>query len=178
MDFHQSNSYLHNTKQLGIVLGSESTPAELYVDSSHGTGTPDLRPVAGHVILVHGGPVTWTSKTQQLTSTSSTESEYRALSSSVKDAIWMQQILTCFDVVLRPFPLKSDNMGAIKAAKNHTTTKHTKHIELHVQFLRERVQRGEVDITHIPGTDNPADLFTKPLQRCKLEEFRTRMGVQ
>jgi hypothetical protein len=126
---------------------------------------------------VHGGPVTWTSRTQQLTTTSSTEAEYRALSDSVKDVLWLSQILTCFDVLPRPFPMKSDNMGAIKASKNHTATKHTKHIELHVQFLRERVQRGEVDITHIPGQDNPADLFTKPLPRCKLEPFRQRMGV-
>jgi Reverse transcriptase (RNA-dependent DNA polymerase) len=170
--------YLQATKHLGIVLGHSDTPAIAYVDSSYGTGTPDLKPVAGHVLLVHGGPVTWASKTQQLTSTSSTEAEYRALSDSVKDVLWLSQILSCFSVVPRPFPMKSDNMGAIKAAKNHTTTKHTKHIELHVQFIRERVQRMEVDITHIPGIDNPADLFTKPLPRCKLEVFRSRMGVQ
>jgi len=170
--------YLYSTKHLGIVLGHDRNPAIAYVDSSHGTGTLDLKPVAGHIILVHGGPVTWTSKTQHLTSTSSTESEYRALSNSVKDVLWIQQILKCFDVVLRPFPMKSDNMGAINATKNHTTTQHTKHIELHVHFLRERVQRSEVDITHIPGTDNPADLLTKPLPRSKLEEFRQRMGVQ
>jgi hypothetical protein len=170
--------YLNNTKTLGIVLGHDSTPAIAYVDSSHGTGTPDLKPVAGHIILVYGGPVTWTSKTQHLTSTSSTESEYRALSSSVKDVLWLQQILKCFDVVPRPFPVKSDNTGAIQASRNHTTTPHTKHIELHVHFLRERVQRSEVDITHIPGTDNPADLLTKPLPRSMLEEFRQRMGVK
>ena len=90
----------------------------------------------------------------------------------------MQQVLKCFNVVLRPFPIKSDNMGAIKTSRNHTTTSHTKHIELHVHFLRERVQRTEVDITHIPGIDNPADLLTKPLPRCKLEDFRQRMGVK
>jgi hypothetical protein len=78
----QCLGYLHNTKQLGIVLGHDSTPAIAYVDSSYGTGTPDLKPVAGHVILVHGGPVTWSSKTQQLTSTSSTEADFRALHQS------------------------------------------------------------------------------------------------
>jgi Reverse transcriptase (RNA-dependent DNA polymerase) len=152
--------YLKATHQLGIVLGHSSTPAIAYVDSSHGTGTPDQKPVAGHVLLVHGGPVTWTSMTQQLTSTSSTEAEYRALSDSVKDVLWPSQILSCFNVLPRPFPMMSDNMRTIKAAMNHTTTKHTKHIELHVQFLRERVQRSEVDITHVPGTDNLAGLFT------------------
>jgi hypothetical protein len=169
--------YLANTKGLGIVLGGGNTPAIAYVDSSHGTGTPDGKPVAGHIVLVYGGPVTWTSKTQHLTSTSSTESEYRSLSTCVKDCLWMQQILKCFNVVPRPFPIKSDNMGAINSAKNHTSTQHTKHIELHVHFLRERVQRSEVDVTHIPGNDNPADLLTKPLPRSMLEDFRQRMGV-
>jgi hypothetical protein len=39
------------------VLGGDDTPAIAYVDSSHGTGTPDLQPVAGHIVLVHGGPI-------------------------------------------------------------------------------------------------------------------------
>jgi hypothetical protein len=174
----QCLGYLSATRDIGIVLGGDSTPAIAYVDASHGTGTPDSKSVGGHIIMVYGGPVTWTSKTIQRTNTSSTESEFRALSTCVKDALWMQQVLRCFGVVPRPFPIKCDNMGAIKTSKNHTGTSHTKHIELHVQFLRERVQLSEVDITHIPGADNPADLLTKPLPRALLEDFRARMGVR
>jgi hypothetical protein len=170
--------YLSATRDIGIVLGGNSTPAIAHVDASHGTGTPDLKSVGGHIIQVFGGPVTWSSKTIPLTCTSSTESEYRALSSCVKEVLWMQQVLRCFGVVPRPFPVKSDNMGAIRTSKNNTPTAHTKHIELHVHFLRERVQLSEVDIIHIPGTDNPADLLTKPLPRCMLEDFRQRMGVR
>jgi hypothetical protein len=50
-----------------------------------------------------------------------------------------------------------------------------KHIELHVPVSKKGYI---VDITHIPGTDNPADLFTKPLPMSMLEDFRQRMGVK
>ena len=159
--------YLDSTKHEGLRLGGSPVSAEAYVDSSHGTGTPDGWPVRGHVLVVKGGAVSWASKTIKLTTTSSTESEYRAMSECAKEALWLGQILTHFNVPSRPFLVKGDNKGAIHAVTNHAVTSHTKHIELHVQFIRERVESGELKFLHIPGVSNPADIFTKALGRVK-----------
>ena len=169
--------YLHSTAHYGIKLGGSGVPVLAYVDSSHGTGTPDGKPVRGHVLLVHGGPVTWASKTLNLTCTSSTESEYRAMSECAKEALWLTDILRYFNVPARPFPIKGDNKGAIQAVNNYAVTPHTKHIGLHVQFIRERVESGELQFSHVKGSVNPADVLTKPLGRVKFQQFREQLGV-
>jgi hypothetical protein len=113
----------------------------------------------------------------KLTSTSSTESEYRAMSECSKEALWLSQLLTFFSVPCRPFPIKGDNQGALHAVTNHAVTAHTKHIELHVHSMRERVESGELAFAHVPGTRNPADIFTKALGRNTFQVFKQMLGV-
>ena len=169
--------YLDATKDQGIRLGGSPVPVCAYVDSSHGTGTADGYPVRGHVLMVRGGPVLWASKTIKLTTTSTTESEYRAMSECAKEAIWLCQVLTLFGVPHRPFPIKGDNKGALDAVNNHAITAHTRHIELHVHFIRERVEAGQLVFSHVPGTDNPADIFTKALGSNLFQAFKLMLGV-
>jgi hypothetical protein len=169
--------YMLATSHYGIRLGGVGVPCIAYVDASHGTGTPDGKPVTGYVLHVHGGAVSWASHTQPCTSTSSTESEYRAMSECAKEAMWLGKVLTEFNVPHRPFPIKGDNKGAIHAVNNHTITPHTKHIELHVQSMREQVEAGRLEFTHVMGNMNPADVLTKALGRVKFQQYRELMGV-
>ena len=43
--------------------------------------------------------------------------------------------------------------------------------------IQEQVKDQRVMICHIPGEDNPADLFTKPLGRIKVEKFKESIGL-
>jgi transposase InsO family protein len=75
--------YLIHTKDWGICLGAGSTlgkvvwkfipEAVAYADANHGTGIDDKRSVSGMVLQVYGGPVSWSSKVQPITSSSTTE---------------------------------------------------------------------------------------------------------
>jgi len=169
--------YLAGTPKLGICLGSHNAPVNAFVDSSHGTGTPDGKAVTGFVVQVYGGPVSWSSRTQQLVCTSSTESEYRGMSECSKQALWLTKVLRELCVPHVPFPIYGDNQGALDAVRGIAHTKHTKHIELHLDFMKQRRQLGELDYKKVPGVDNPADMLTKPLDKNKLYCFRTLMGM-
>jgi hypothetical protein len=184
--------YLRGTNHWGIKLGQGvaknghvvslmtkgfKPEACAFADSNHATGIDDKRSVSGYVLQVYGGPVSWASRTQPLTSTSSTESEYRALSDTGKEVLWLLKILAQFHMVPKPFTIFGDSQGAIMALKHHSYTKHTKHIELHHDFLRERYQDGVLDFVHIPGTSNPADVLTKALGKQKFEQFRFGLGM-
>ena len=183
--------YLYATKDWGIMLGQGGNPggeamsmivqradeAKAFVDANHATGIDDKRSVSGYVLQVYGGPVSWASRTQQVTSTSSTESEYRALSDASKEVMWLTKILSYFDIRPRPFYIFGDSQGAIQALKNYSYTKHTKHIEIHHDFLRERYASGDMDFIHIPGANNPADIFTKALGKSKFIQFRGGLGM-
>ena len=52
-----------------------------------------------------------------------------------------------------------------------------KHIDIRHHYIREPVENDVLDIFHIPGEDNPADLFTKPLPLIKIERFRSKVGL-
>jgi hypothetical protein len=47
----------------------------------------------------------------------------------------------------------------------------TKHMEIDLFFVREKVLSKQLSAKHIPGTDQWADVLTKPLPSSKLLEF-------
>ena len=40
-----------------------------------------------------------------------------------------------------------------------------KHIDIRLHFVRDCVNNHVIDVKHIPGIQNSADLFTKPLDK-------------
>ena len=50
--------------------------------------------------------------------------------------------------------------------KGDLSTK-TKHLRLAFQAVLERVTDNGIMLQHVPGTENPADLFTKPLPKSE-----------
>ena len=50
--------------------------------------------ISGNVFILNGGAVSWYSKTQEIVSLSTTESEYIAAVHAAKEAIWLQQLVS------------------------------------------------------------------------------------
>jgi hypothetical protein len=182
--------YLAGTKNWGIRLGAYAmcdaihvTPARdisrahAYADANHGTGMDDKKSVTGILLAVYGGPVSWASKVQPVTSVSTAESELRALSEATREALWLQKIAGLFNVPCRPFTILGDSKSAIHAIENQTCTKHTRHIEIHHDFMKDRLQNGDVKYVHVPGVSNPADIFTKALAEKEFVKCRDALGM-
>jgi histone deacetylase 1/2 len=183
--------YLKGTMNWGLKLGHlpgiqhaipNSSIKKLYEvcaysDSNHGTGVDSKRSVSGSVIQVYGGAVFWSSRNQSLTSTSSTESEYRALSDLSKECLWLAKLLPLFKLRDYPFLIFTDSNGALSSATNYAQTRNTKHIEIHLDFMRDRHQVGHLLYQHVEGRDNPADMFTKALPLPQFSKFRERIGM-
>ena len=106
------------------------------------------------------------------------EVKYMALSDCSRQVVWIRQLLKELDLPLKSTPISVDNQSAIFTATNPITEHRSKHIDIRYHYIREVIDRKEVEIFHIPGEDNPADMFTKNLGHVKHGKFREAVGLR
>jgi hypothetical protein len=60
-----------------------------------------------------------------------------------------------------------DSMSAISVAKNLVLHSRTKHIEVRYHFLRDNVEKENMDLNHVPTQKQLTDSLKKPLGRAR-----------
>ena len=134
-------------------------------------GDPDKkRSTTGYTILMHGVPIATKSKLQTLPAKSTTGAELIALTECVSKVLWIRKILLDFNITTE-IKIHDDSQTTIKTIKNQKLLKGSEHIAGKYHFVKGYVERGDIKIVHIPGDDNLADLYTKPLDKHKFEKF-------
>lgn len=71
-----------------------------------------------------------------------------------------------------------DNISATELAKNPVYHSRTKHIELDMHFIRDKVLARELEINYIPSEEQIADILTKPLTFTQFNYLRSILNVQ
>ena len=74
--------------------------------------------------------------------------------------------------------IKIDNQSTIALTKNPIFHGHSKHIHMRYHFIRECVEDGLIEVEHVPGDRQKADILTKALGRIKFKDMRELIGVQ
>ncbi|GMG36772.1 unnamed protein product [Ambrosiozyma monospora] len=170
--------YVKGTLHLKLVYRhSSSFKITGYCDADWAGDKSDRKSTSGYFFSISGAPVIWKSKKQHSIALSSTESEYISLSASVKDLLWLTQLLKT--IHLQPQQITEifeDNEGCIALANHPAHHERTKHIDIRYHFLRFYVKSVFV-ICPIATVDNPADTLTKPLAREKFVKFRELLGL-
>ncbi|VFQ60445.1 unnamed protein product [Cuscuta campestris] len=54
----------------------------------------------------------------------------------------------------------------------------TKHVEVDIHFVRDKVALGHIRVLHVPSSSQYADIFTKGLPSLLFLEFKSSLGVQ
>ena len=70
-----------------------------------------------------------------------------------------------------------DNISSVYMASNPVHHRRTKHIELDIHFVREKVAVGDVRVLHVPTGQQFADIMTKGLPSSVFQEFRSSLGI-
>ncbi|KAL1201566.1 Retrovirus-related Pol polyprotein from transposon TNT 1-94 [Cardamine amara subsp. amara] len=172
--------YLKGSVSFGLKFKrGGSKKIEGFSDSSHNIDPDDGRSTTGHIFYFGESPITWCSQKQNTVALSSCEAEFMAATEAAKQAIWLQDLLTEItgwknEQVL----IKIDNKSAISLTRNPVFHGKSKHIHKRYHFIRECIEKELVDVEHVPGTEQKADILTKALARIKFIEMRSLIGMQ
>ncbi|GJW09279.1 ribonuclease H-like domain-containing protein [Tanacetum coccineum] len=109
---------------------------------------------------------------------SSTEAKYRALASVTSEVIWILKILKDLQIEkLLPVSLHCDSNLAIKIIVNLVFHERTKHLEINLYFVREKILKGVVKTVKVDSANQIADILTKKLDTVQHLELVKRLGM-
>ena len=164
-------SYIQRTRDYGLIIQSynytHGDPLQLicHVDASYLTHE-DSKSHTGYT-LAFGTVGTFYSKSskQSLVSTSSTHAEARALYTLLQDIIYVISICQELRVELKlPALVYEDNYPVVQLTNNLAPkAKKCKHFLMLLNFIKEQIEAGIIDVRHIDTDDNIADILTKIL---------------
>jgi hypothetical protein len=171
--------YLKGTVDMGIVYHSSAQKGILkaYSDADFAGDLSSRKSTTGVMCTYMDGAVLWSSQKQRVVALSTTEAELIAACEAAKDVIWLTRMLTELTSLSAKPVVNVDNMSTIKLIKNATFHRRSKHIDVRFYFIREQVEQGNLDVEHVPGVDQLADILTKPLHKGRLERLRDMLSV-
>ena len=71
-----------------------------------------------------------------------------------------------------------DNVSSVYMTQNPVHHQRTKHVEIDLHFVRDRVTTGEVRVLHVPSSSQFADIFTKGLPSPLFLDFRDSLNIR
>ena len=89
----------------------------------------------------------------------------------------MKHQLEDYGISLDHLPIKCDNTSAINLTKNHIQHSRTKHIEIRYHFIRDYVQKGDIELDSVCMKNQLADIFTKRLSEDRFCMIRRELGM-
>ncbi|KAM6587036.1 hypothetical protein CsatA_009641 [Cannabis sativa] len=171
--------YLKGTLDYGIDM-SHSTSLDLvgFCDADWASDIDDRRSTTGFCVYLGSNLICWSSKKQHTVSRSSTEAEYRSLASLTAEITWIQALLGELRIQIpRPPTIWCDNLSTVLMSANPILHARTKHIELDLYFVREKVLAKALVVKHTPAYDQTADILTKALSNSRFLLLRDKLRI-
>ena len=83
-------AYIKKTIKYGITYHHRVSLQPVgFVNSDHANDKDTQRSTNGHIFFVGGGPVSWSTKRQEMVAMSMTEAEYVAVLRAVQQVMWL-----------------------------------------------------------------------------------------
>nr|GEZ97478.1 Gag-Pol polyprotein [Tanacetum cinerariifolium] len=190
--------YLKDTIHMGLWypkdIGFELTA---FLDLDHAGCLDSCKSTSGGIQFLGGDKlVSWSSKKQDCTSMSSAEAEYVSLSACCAQVLWMRTQLTDYGFHFDKIPMYCDSKDLVQSCPAFTYQAHrrpislhqreaiscnpvqhsrTKQIDFRYHFIKEKVEKGIVELFFVRTEYQLADLFTKALSEERFQYLVKRL---
>ena len=100
------------------------------------------------------------------------------LAEAAREAIWLCDLLHGLKFTQpQPTKLYGDNSGLLAIANNPQYHKKTKHFDTRNHYVRQRVEKGQIELEFCPTAKMTADILTKALPKPKHYIHSTELGL-
>ncbi|KAE8655186.1 Endoglucanase 20 [Hibiscus syriacus] len=105
--------------------------------------------------------------------------EYKSIADAAAEVTWVNVVLADLGEGSGMTPtIWCDNSGAIEMSANSVHHAQSKHVDLDVHFVREKVVAKQLQVRYVPTSHQVADGFTKLLARGAFEYFRDQVRLR
>ena len=164
--------YLKGTQSECLRLGGDLV-LRAFTDADFCADRIDGKSVTGYVLLLGDAPIIWSSKLQGAVTTSTVEAEYLALRSTVKDIMWLRNLLVDLGCPQQePTPAVEDNSACIEWANYLVVSKKNRHFHVSHHLAKEQVSLWAIRMFFIRTHDQVADILTKALNAENFERHQ------
>jgi len=149
-----------------------------YADASF-ANEPGRRSRSGGCVLIRGAVIDWASKKQSMVALSSTEAEYYSVSQVTQSVLHFRKILQDMSIEVNgPTTIYEDNKSCIAIAYKPKHHGRTKHFDIKAHFIRDHVEKGDVEIIYCPTELMVADMLTKALPAVQHKRLKRHAGIR
>jgi hypothetical protein len=159
--------YLSTNRKLSMKIQKENGPLTIrcFTDASWAPGND--RSQSGVVICLGETPILWKSSRQHLTAMSSAEAELIAVTQGFQYTMGVEAVVACAGLEI-PVTLYTDNTPALITIKDNKFKWRSRYYSVRAARIREVIDRNEMTIEFVPGTNMIADILTKYTNRLTI----------
>ncbi|GJX73241.1 putative RNA-directed DNA polymerase [Tanacetum coccineum] len=163
----------------GMLGRSDNLEVIGYSDSDFAKCKDTSRSTSGYIFMLSGGPISWKSKKQVLTKTSTMMAEYVSVYNATCHAMLLRNLITGLKIInsiSRPLRIYCDNSAAVSFSNSNSSTEAGLYLDTKYLFVRERVEEQRICIEHIRTHEMLADPLTKGLPPKVFQGHVAKMG--
>nr|GEW88632.1 ribonuclease H-like domain, reverse transcriptase, RNA-dependent DNA polymerase [Tanacetum cinerariifolium] len=168
------------TKDYGITYKhNRGNKIHGFSNSSYGVNTQEGKGTASIIFYYGESPISWSTQKQATVALSSCESEFIATTAAATQALWLKRLLSKLTHSQEDkITIQVDNKSAIALMKNPVFHGRSKHIDTKYNFIRECVEREDIQVEFVNGKYQKADILTKALPKIRFLTMRQLIGLK
>ncbi|XP_062103138.1 secreted RxLR effector protein 161-like [Humulus lupulus] len=136
---------------------SSRTHLEGYVDADYASNRDTRKFITSYCFLLNGYCISWKAQLQPINSLSTIEAEFMATTEAFKEVVWIKGILSEIQMLNGKAIVFPDSQSTIHLCRNPVYHERSKHIDIRLFWIKNKIEEGEIELEKVPSEENPAD---------------------